>query len=73
MAKAEEEQKNAIVRGVTYFQDSVEEIKKVHTPSRQETLQATILVLIMVVLFASFLGLSDMLLGSIMESLYQSA
>ncbi|MCB0360034.1 MAG: preprotein translocase subunit SecE, partial [Bdellovibrionales bacterium] len=41
--------------------------KKVHSPTRQETIQATIVCLVMLVLFAVFLGFADLIVGKILQ------
>lgn len=50
-----------------FLQSAVDELKKVHPPTRQETIQATILVLVMIVLFAVFLGATDLAVGLVMQ------
>lgn len=46
-----------------YFQDAQVEVRKVVWPTRQETLQTTFIVIMMVVLIAIILWLLDMFLG----------
>jgi len=46
-----------------FFQDAQIEVRKVVWPTRQETVQTTLLVLLMVVLVAIFMWLLDMFLG----------
>jgi preprotein translocase subunit SecE len=46
-----------------YFQDAQIEVRKVVWPTRQETVQTTLIVIIMVVLVAIILWLLDMFLG----------
>ena len=46
-----------------YFQDAQTEVRKVVWPSRQETVQTTLLVIIMVIIVAAFMWLMDMFLG----------
>ena len=46
-----------------YFQDAQIEVRKVVWPTRQETIQTTLIVIIMVVLVAIILWLLDMFLG----------
>lgn len=52
-----------------FFRGAVDELKKVHAPTREETIRATIVVFAMVALFAVFLGLADLLVGKIMSSI----
>ena len=61
--KAKKQEGNIISRGINFVKDSYEEIKKVHVPTKQETLRATIVVVIMVILFSLFLGLTDLIFG----------
>ncbi len=46
-----------------FFQDTQMEVRKVVWPTRQETIQTTLLVILMVVIVAIFLWLLDMFLG----------
>jgi len=46
-----------------FFQDAQIEVRKVVWPTRQETVQTTLLVLVMVILVAIFMWLLDMFLG----------
>lgn len=46
-----------------FFQDAQIEVRKVVWPSRQETVQTTLLVILMVILVAIILWLLDMFLG----------
>ncbi|HMO17570.1 MAG TPA: preprotein translocase subunit SecE [Oligoflexia bacterium] len=46
-----------------FFKQSYAELKKVQTPSREETWRATLSVLLMVALFGLFLGLTDKIAG----------
>ncbi|GEM_PF-2444463 len=59
---------NPISRSVAFFQESVEEVKKVHFPTRQETIQASMVVLAMIVVFSIFLGLVDYVIGNVMRA-----
>ena len=45
------------------------ELKKVHTPTRHEAVQATLVVILMVVFFATCLGVFDFALGWAMQML----
>jgi len=51
---------NAIQR---YFNETVGELRKVSWPTRQEAVQLTIIVLIVMVFMGAFLGLMDLLAG----------
>ncbi len=61
------EKQNMIAAGKTFFDESVEELKKVHPPTRPEVIQGTIGVLAMVFLFGLFLGLADLIVGRLMQ------
>ncbi|MCB0345620.1 MAG: preprotein translocase subunit SecE [Bdellovibrionales bacterium] len=69
MAANTEQASNPISRGINFITASWQELKKVHPPTRQETIQATIVVLVMVVMFATFLGLADYIVGNIMQAI----
>lgn len=69
MATKTQQASNPVSRSVSFVRDSWEELKKVHPPTRQETIQATIVVLLMVVMFATFLGLADYIVGNIMQAI----
>jgi preprotein translocase SecE subunit len=64
---ANAKKKNVVAQGVDFYRESVEELKKVHPPTKQETVQGTIGVLIMVFMFGLFLGLADLLVGKLMQ------
>lgn len=67
MAKAQAQEVKGIARAVAFFSESWEEIKKVHPPTRQETIQVSILVVCLVAFFAVFLGLTDLVVGALMR------
>ena len=68
MAHPPEETSNPISQGIQFTQESWEEIKKVHPPTREETIRATIVVIVMIAFFAIFLGLADLVVGRMMQS-----
>ena len=47
----------------SYFHDAQIEVRKVVWPTRQETIQTTLIVVVMVIIVASILWLLDMFLG----------
>ena len=47
--------------------ETTEELKRVSTPTRQEVLQATIVVLFLLVFISLFLGALDLLFQTVME------
>lgn len=57
-----------VTKSLGFFQDAWAELKKVQSPTRQETIQATMVVLMMVILLAAFMGFADYLVGNIMRS-----
>ena len=52
-----------------FFRESRDELKKVNRPTREETIQVTWVVLMMLVSFSVFLGLADLVFGSLMQTL----
>lgn len=52
-----------------YLKDSKTELKKVSFPTRQETIQATLAAVSIVLVVAVFLGLADLLFNKVMESI----
>lgn len=54
---------------VQYFIDSKAELKKVTWPTQQETIRASILVIVISIVTALFLGLIDILLNRGLESI----
>jgi preprotein translocase subunit SecE len=54
-------------RSVQFIKEAWIELKKVTWPSQKETLGATAVVLILVILISSYLGLVDMLLTRLMK------
>ncbi len=51
-----------------FFQDAQLEVRKVVWPTRQETLQTTGIVILMVLIFAAILWLLDLLLGAAIQT-----
>jgi len=70
MAKKQQVKKNPVAKATDFTTDTWDELKKIHTPTRQETIQGTIGVLLMVAFFGLFLGLSDLLVGKIMQAVF---
>jgi len=60
--------KGGVSQAIDFSKASWEEVKKVHTPTRQETMQATLVVIFMVILFSVFLGLVDYVVGNVMKA-----
>ena len=54
---------------LNYFPSSWQELKKVYTPTRQETIQGSLGVVLLVFFFGIFLGLTDFVVGKIMQAI----
>jgi preprotein translocase subunit SecE len=52
--------KSYLDQGVSFVQESWTELSKVHFPSPRETMQATLVVVVLAVVMALWLGLVDM-------------
>ena len=69
MAKSKAEESRSRIGAATgFFNDSWAELKKVHAPTRQETVASTLGVLLMIVVFSVTLGIIDWGVGSVMKS-----
>ena len=66
---SKEEKTSSISNFINFFPLSLQELKKVHTPTRQETLQGAFGVILLVFFFGIFLGLSDLIVGKLMQAL----
>lgn len=55
--------------GLLPFSATMAEVKKVHRPTKQETIQASIEVFVMIGVMVLYLGLADFCLGSFMRLL----
>ena len=55
-----EKVQDSVRRLTEFFQESWQELKKVHWPSRKETYAATLVVIIVVVLISVYLALVDL-------------
>jgi preprotein translocase subunit SecE len=55
-----EKVQDGVRRLVQFFQESWQELKKVHWPSRKETYAATLVVIIVVVLISVYLAVIDL-------------
>ncbi len=60
---------NPISAGIGYIKESWAEIKKVHFPTKAETVQSTFGVLFLIFLFVLFLGLTDHIVGKVMQEI----
>ncbi|HLH75646.1 MAG TPA: preprotein translocase subunit SecE [Candidatus Binataceae bacterium] len=52
--------KNYLEQGVNFVKEAWTELAKVHFPSPKETIQATIVVLVLTIVMAVWLGLIDL-------------
>ena len=68
MAQGKEAKAGIIGEGVAFTRESWAELKKVSTPTRQETVQATIVVVFMMVMIAAYLGLLDLIFNKLMQA-----
>jgi preprotein translocase subunit SecE len=60
--------RDIVPRTVTFLQEVLAELKKVHWPSRKETYAATAVVLVVVGVVAVFLGVVDLALSTIIQA-----
>lgn len=60
---------NLLTRGTAFFNDSILELKKVTRPTRQETIQATFVVILMMVIVSLYLGVLDLVFNRVMQSI----
>lgn len=60
---------NPISASVVFMKDAWAEIKKVHFPTKAETIQSTVGVLFLLILFSVFLGLTDVVVGKVMQEI----
>ena len=59
--------RDIVPRSVTFFQEVLAELRKVHWPSRKETYAATAVVLIVVGIVALFLGVVDVAVSQTLQ------
>lgn len=52
--------KNYLEQGVNFIKEAWTELAKVHFPSPKETMQATVVVLVLTIVMAIWLGLIDL-------------
>lgn len=67
-SKSKSPSKNPISQGTSFVQESVQELKKVQFPTKQETIQTSIIVIVMLVAVAAFLGFWDMVFSEVMSN-----
>jgi preprotein translocase subunit SecE len=59
---------DAVRHGSEYFQESWQELKKVHWPSRKETYTATLVVIVVVILISVYLAAVDFVLTKAIQA-----
>jgi len=69
MARGEEKPESTIAQGRLFLSESVEELKKVTYPTRAETIQATLITLVIMSFIAVCLFLMDLLFNTVMDNL----
>lgn len=60
---------DGVRRSVAFIEESWQELKKVHWPSRKETYAATLVVLIVVVLVSIYLAVVDLVLTKAIQAI----
>lgn len=74
MKKSSQSKPNASARtlpGVQYFEEVVRELKKVDWPNREQTIQQTVLVIVVSVVVAAYLGGLDYLFTQLTSLIIQ--
>lgn len=70
MASEQVEKKRSVfLDAIQFIRESKEELKKVHCPTRQETIQATVVTLFIMVFVSLVLFVLDLVLGRLMGAL----
>jgi preprotein translocase subunit SecE len=59
---------DAVRQGREFFQESWQELKKVHWPSRKETQAATLVVIVVVILISLYLAAVDFVLTKAIQA-----
>ena len=60
---------SSISRGLRYFSESFEELKKVSAPTRQETVEATLVTALIVIFIAVVVACMDLIFRQVMGAL----
>ena len=68
MGKDGSQKPNPVVALFRFLGDSWAELKKVHFPTKQETIQSSIGVMLLVLFFAIILGLTDFIVGRVVQA-----
>lgn len=64
-----EKLQDGVRRSKEFFEESWQELKKVHWPSRKETYAATAVVIVVVVLISAFLAVVDLALTKAIQAI----
>ena len=64
-----EKVRDAAPRGMTFLSEAWAEMKKAHWPSRKETYAATLIVLVVTVIIAVFLGVVDFAISHVVQAI----
>lgn len=54
---------SAITRGSRYVSESIDELKKIHAPTRAEAVQATLVTMVIVIFIAVVVSVMDLVFG----------
>lgn len=66
-----EKVQDGVRRLIEFFQESWQELKKVHWPSRKETYAATLVVIVVVVLISLYLAVVDLGLAKAIQAIIE--
>ena len=66
-----EKVQDGVRRLIEFFQESWQELKKVHWPSRKETYAATLVVILVVVLISLYLAVVDLGLAKAIQAIIE--
>ncbi|MGH7905328.1 MAG: preprotein translocase subunit SecE [Candidatus Binataceae bacterium] len=61
--------KNYLEQGISFVKEAWTELSKVHFPTPRETMQATIVVLVLTIVMAIWLGLVDLAATRVVQAL----
>lgn len=61
--QAAESEGSIFSRGSRYVSESLDELKKIHSPTRQETIQATVVTMVIVVFISAVVAMMDLIFG----------
>lgn len=67
MSQSASDDSSVLVKGRGYFSQSVDELKKVSKPTKQEATQATLVAVALVIFVALVIAVFDLLFGQLMN------